>query len=334
MDNAAVVVGGITTTDTDRGLGGWSGYGTRHRQCSRNFQQHPNTGTVEDCASACANLGPPPHVTCTMFSWGSNGKDGDGRPNPIECRVGLTPEGCAPTPTTSTNNNALEIPANVPTVYERSMGRSSTTTTASVAHGALTSRATSIRVYPAAGGVFAATGGYKERYERPSPESLVLEASNDLLLNVGTTITVSLTTPFLVKKIQARHSPTFPFKASGKNSGCAAKNVKITYPDGTSSLLTFPDNSKVTADMEVMPDTGGPLGGELVSAMIKVKDPQGELVLPVVDSYDLQVMATQGDCPAGGQTTLRSVEMKGDVLMNLALQGTTVFGWWWWWCCG
>jgi len=270
-----------------------------------------------------------------MFSWGSNGKDGDGRPNPIECRVGLTPEGCAPTPTTSTNNNALEIPANVPTVYERSMGRSSTTTT--VAHGALTSRATSIRVYPAAGGVFAATGGYKERYERPSPESLVLEASNDLLLNVGTTVTVSLTTPFLVKKIQARHSPTFPFKASGKNSGCAAKNVKITYPDGTSSLLTFPDNSKVKADMEVMPDTGGPLGGELVSAMIKVKSPRGELVLPVVDSYDLQVMATQGDCPAGGQTTLRSVEMKGDVLMNLALQGTTMFGWWWWWwwwCCG
>ena len=178
-----------------------------------------------------------------------------------------------------------------------------------------------MRVYPAAGGVFVPAGGYKERYERfrrPSTAELTLETSNDLAVNVGATVTVRLSTPFLVKKIQARQSPTF------HSEGCAAKNVQITYPDGTSSLLTFPDNSNRTVDVEVMPDPGGPLGGELVSAPIKVKIAE-KWTLPVVDSYELQVMATQGECPAGGQTTLRSVEIKGDVLLNLALPGTTTF---------
>jgi hypothetical protein len=301
MVNSAVAIQKITTDNVD-GIGGWTGFGTRHMQCSRNFKSHGRT-SIEQCVQKCVDAFPK----CTMFSWGSTERLTKETTQPIDCRISLTKDGCSPEQTTGTKGNQVRDPLpNVVTLY--SMGGKE-----EISHGAFTDRVSSHAFQPLAGGVFVGTNGYLERYQKVSKSDVQLQLSSDITMIIGTKIKITFNTPILVKKVSARQSPAL---TGPDGLGCLAKTMQFTWEDGTVLKLEFPEID-TEKDMEVLPDAGGNTGGEYATLLLK-GNYRG--AWPLVASYQVEVLDTHGKCPSK-IVKLRSIEVKGEILTDLALLG-------------
>ena len=123
-------------------------------------------------------------------------------------------------------------------------------------------------------------------------------------------MTVHLATPTIVRKVSVRQpSPT------GTNLECLAKVVKFRFPDGTTVRVKFEGDKD---EDQYLAAPRGDWGGEYAYADVK---PMSKLFgLPVIESYEIEVIATQGKC-VSGNTKLRGIEMRGQILSNIAMRG-------------
>ena len=131
-------------------------------------------------------------------------------------------------------------------------------------------------------------------------EELNVQNSADITLKRGTLVTVQLATPTIVRKVTVRQpSPT------GIDLKCLAKVVKFHFPDGTTAEVKFEGDKD---EDQYLAAPRGDWGGEYAYADVK---PVSKLFgLPVIESYDVEVVVTQGKC-ASGETMLRGVEVRG-----------------------
>ena len=158
MDSSGLVVSSVSSSG-DIDLGGFVGYGQRHLQCTRNFESKGINKLMEDCEFACLK-----REECTMFSWGSPGRNsqynpdpkknkGGGEYQPTECRISINKKnGCSPEVTNTNMNPINDALPNVPTLYV--MG-----TKEERAHGAFGTRDASHALQPLTGGIFVTRKG-------------------------------------------------------------------------------------------------------------------------------------------------------------------------------
>ena len=319
LDSSGLSVLGIATQNKQGqgGLGGFDGIGRRHTRCTRNFQSKGKISLFE-CMQACVVKGA---ATCTMLSWGSMGRNPNYKPQDqnnresefldTECRISLSAQGCSPENTydkTNLNPVSDSIP-NVPTLYP-----TATTLSKVRAHGSLGSRVDAHVLQPVVGGIFVGSTGYQNSAATGGTTTAVTQVqdSSDLLMNVGKKVTVTLDTPTLMRKVIVRQpSPTSAITPRA----CLAKKVQFTFPDGTLSFVVFDEEKEDTYLTKERGDTGGAYGAQKVTPISSM------FGLPVTESYTVQVLSTQGKCPANKKTTVRGLEVRGHMLSNVALQG-------------
>jgi hypothetical protein len=155
MDSSGLVVSSVSSGGA--ALGGFVGYGRRHTQCTRDFESKGKT-SMYGCETACVAI---KGGECTMFSWGSPGRNPDYDPKkknqgseyqPEECRISIKKSGCSPESTNTNTNPLNDALPNVPTLYEMAKKEER-------AHGAFGMRVSSHALQPLAGGIFAPSNG-------------------------------------------------------------------------------------------------------------------------------------------------------------------------------
>ena len=287
MISTGLIVSNIQTDDAK--IGGFNGISQRHYKCTRNFQSKGEI-SLSQCQSECVDQGD----TCTMFSWGSEGPNAA-----IDCRINTGGNDCSPEKTKTNDNPIGDSITNVPTLYTISSAKEAR------AHGAISTRVSSHVLQPATGGIF-----LKSKLE--IEKGMKGQDSSDIILNKGQKLKILLSSPTLMEKVIVRQpSPT----STMTPKECLAKQVTFTFPDGTSTKVVFENEPEETYLTKERGDTGGEYKSEIVKPISSM------FGLPVVESYQVEVVSTQGECPTGKATTLRGLEVRGKLLSNVALKG-------------
>ena len=279
---------------------GWTGVFERHMYCTRNFASS-RTATMDECEATCDRT-----QHCNMFSWGYVDaaylrdpnrritRDGSGRQTGIthpDCRVSTNPDsakGCYPQPSASRGVNPLDMPSRAPVFVRRAAAGKNP------ALGGFLHRVATHDVFPATGGLFGTAAA------AAAPKSM---SSDIAFAGKDKPIRVALAAPVVVQKIVVRASV-------GVDEACAVKTVKVTYPDGTATTVDMPDMAPGKTDNN---GRESPAGG--VYAVAEVKPISAAFGQPVVQSYDVRVTQTRGECDQdGGTLRLRAVEVRGQVL--------------------